>query len=101
RDRPLSVTLLRTIIDNSAVERRFDLHTATPTRLTLDQPGVYELREDRGVGRILLRFAWIPELYVSKPAYSDDGSRVGIELTATGDSGRLVTTNLEETHRGP
>lgn len=89
RDSPISVQILRETSESVAVIERLDLQPERPTCLPISRPGVYQLRESRGVGRTLLRFAIVPGFRVQGPTYDAQNSYVSITFSADADAGQV------------
>jgi len=96
RDRVLSVLLLRERDHNVETVRRIELPADEDFRLPVQEPGVYQLREARGVERVLLHFALVPGLDVKGPIYDAAQTRATVEVAAPADVGQLVTTRGDE-----
>lgn len=91
RDRNLGVTLFRDTDDGLEVLHRADLPADEPWQVPVCEPGVYQLREARGVCRLLLHFALIPRAEVRGPIYDPSKLTVAIELTDTESSGQVMS----------
>ena len=89
RELPISLQLLRESTDSVAVIARIDLKPETVARLPVEQAGVYQLRESRGVGRTVLRFAIVPELTIQGPEYDTTNSKVNIRFFADRSAGQI------------
>jgi hypothetical protein len=101
RELPISLQLLRESTDTVAVISRIDLRPETATRLPVTQAGVYQLRESRGVGRTLLRFAIIPELNIYGPDCDDRNLSATVQISADDTTGQIVDDgNFALTHDG-
>lgn len=90
RELPISLQLLRESTDSVAVISRIDLKPETATRLPVSQAGVYQLRESRGVGRTLLRFAIVPELKVRGPECDAKNLNATVRFSADGTTGQIA-----------
>lgn len=89
RDSATSVQLLRVTTESVAVIGRLDLQPEKPTPLPVSDPGVYQLRESRGVGRTLLRFAIVPGFQIEGPRYDAGRSLVSIAISADEQAGSV------------
>ena len=89
RETPITLQLLRETSDSVSVIERLELRPETPTRLPVVQPGVYQLREFRGVGRSLLRFAIVPGLQIEGPRFDVSDLIASVAIRAHMDSGQI------------
>jgi hypothetical protein len=67
QDKPREMLLLTEGRESLSIVRRLTLLPEQSLQMPVNQPGVYQLRERRGVGRTLLRFALLPEVEVEGP----------------------------------
>lgn len=65
--RPLEILLLVEGSDSLSIGSSLTLNPGQNFQVPVNQPGVYQIREKRGVGRTLLRFALLPQLEVEGP----------------------------------
>ena len=89
RELPLSMQLLRQSADSVTVITRVDLKPETATRLPVSQAGIYQLRESRGVGRTLLRFAIVPELKIQGPECDSKNLHATVRISADDSTGHV------------
>lgn len=89
RDQPISLQLLKETTDSVSVVARFDLPPETATRLPVAQAGIYQLRESRGVGRTLLRFAIVPDLAIQGPEYDTRNLNATVRISADSRAGQI------------
>lgn len=106
REKPLEMLLLAEGTASPSIVIDLTVSPQEALQIPVSQPGVYQLREKRGVGRTLLRFALLPEIEVEGPDVdresgmgcvclkSQDG--IGAFSTTTGNS--IVATNGWYTH---
>lgn len=102
RERSLAVALLRETDDGLETLQRADLPPDQPWQVPVREPGVYQLREARGVGGILRHFALIPGAQVCGPIYDSSKQQVAIELSGVGSIGQVLPAgNAAVTGRDP
>jgi hypothetical protein len=101
RESPITLQLLRETADTVAVIRRLEVMPETPTRLPAMAPGVYQLRELRGVGRTVLRFAILPDLRIDGPIVDPHRRRVSVTIAADAETGRIDGYETTEACRRP
>ena len=89
RDVPVALQLLTETTDSIAVVQRLVLKPESPTQLPVLKPGVYQLRELRGVGRSLLRFAIVRGLRIEGPRCDPRHLLVSVAIHAETDSGQI------------
>lgn len=89
REVPVALQLLIETTDSVAVIQRLVLKPESPTQLPVLKPGVYQLRELRGVGRSLLRFAIIGGLRIEGPHCDGHHLLASVEIHAESDSGQI------------
>ncbi|WP_437207077.1 hypothetical protein [Planctomicrobium sp. SH664] len=89
RELPISLQLLKESTDSVAVIVRVDLKPETATRLPVEQAGIYQLRESRGVGRTLLRFAIVPGLKIQGPVTDSKNLSASVVISAADDAGQI------------
>lgn len=90
RDRSLAVTILREREGEIETLSRHEIAPDQDWRIPVKDPGVFQLREARGVGRILLHFAVIPRARISKPMYDSKKDRVAVEVRHPDATGVFV-----------
>ncbi len=89
REMSISLQLLRESTDSVAVIGRVDLKPEIAVRLPVTHAGIYQLRESRGVGRTLLRFAIVPELQIQGPDSDSRKLRATVTISAADDAGHI------------
>lgn len=106
REKPLEMLLLAEGTDSLSIASNLTVLSEQELRLPVEQPGVYQLREKRGVGRTLLRFALLPEIEVEGPDVDRESgmgcvclrSQEGIGAFSTTTGSCIVATNGWYTH---
>lgn len=89
REVPVALQLLTETSDSIAVVQRLVLKPESPTQLPVLQPGIYQLRELRGVGRSLLRFAIVRGLRIEGPHCDTRRLLASVEIHAESDCGEI------------
>lgn len=89
RDRSLAITLLRQCPGHVETVHREEMPPERPWRIPVNEAGVYQLRESRGVGRVLLHFAVIPGVKVTGPTYDSKNERVAVEMRGADATGEV------------
>jgi len=67
REKPLEMLLLTEGEESLSIASSLTVLPEQSLQIPVKQPGVYQLREKRGVGRTLFRFALLPEVEVDGP----------------------------------
>lgn len=101
RESPISLQLLRETADTVTVIERMQVMPETPIRLPAIAPGVYQLRELRGVGRTVLRFAILPKLRIDGPSVDPHRRYASVTITADAETGRIERHVAKDVARGP
>ncbi len=97
-DRPVLARLLRRHGTRSTLVETVTITAGTERELPVQGPGVYQLREARGSGRVLLDFALLPDFRAERLPMTE--MTAGMHLTAPLRAGQFNGANLTVTGPG-